>query len=185
MENLNIQLTEIVNQDQTGLEWVYNVSLLKTDENNITKNITMPVAVDSDNGKFLKSLVEETWNYVPSARDPLSQAKAQKLNSINKEYKQIEESGWDSGFGFFLGISANDVAFLTGAYILAKEASFLNLPLPTIIAMDNNPVTFANFEHMTQVMLQYGNARAEISSRFAAKRKAVELATSVEEVKAI
>lgn len=185
MENLNIQLTEIVNQDQTGLEWVYNVSLLKTDENNITKSITMPVSLDSENAKFLKSLVEETWNYVPSARDPLSQAKAQKLNSINKEYKAVEEIGWDSGSGFFLGITANDVAFLTGAFTLAKEASALNLPLPTIIAMDNSPVSFANFEHMTQVMLQYGNARAEISARFAAKRKAVESATTVEEVKAI
>ncbi len=185
MESLNIQLTEIVNESQTGLEWVYNVNLIKIDENNITKNVIMPVTLDSETGKFLKSLVYEAWNYVPNIRDPLLQAKAQKLNEINKEYKKLEETGWDSGFGFFLGISANDVALLTGAYTLAKEAAALNLPLPTIIAMDNSPISFANLEHMTQIMLQYGNARAEIASSFAAKRKAVEAATTIDEVKAI
>ena len=89
MESLNIQLTEIVNESQTGLEWVYNVNLIKIDENNITKNIIMPVSLDSENGKFLKALVSEAWNYVPNIRDPLLQAKAQKLNEINKEYKKL------------------------------------------------------------------------------------------------
>ena len=89
MESLNIQLTEIGNESQTGLEWVYNVNLIKIDENNITKNIIMPVSLDSENGKFLKALVSEAWNYVPNIRDPLLQAKAQKLNEINKEYKKL------------------------------------------------------------------------------------------------
>ena len=77
------------------------------------------------------------------------------------------------------------MALLVGAFNLAREAAALNLPLPLIIAKDNSSVQFATLAEMTILMLRYGQARSQLSSDFAAKRKAVEIASTMEEVQAI
>ena len=115
----------------------------------------------------------------------LTEAKRIKLLEIEDSWKKLESAGWDSGAKFNLGITSSDVALLVGVYVLAKEASALGLPIPSIIAIDNSSVQFATLEEMTTLMLRYGAARAEMSSSFALKRKAVEEATTVEEVNAI
>jgi len=112
----------------------------------------------------------------------LEQAKSNKLQNIEQEWRSLEILGWDSGQGFLLGITPSDVALLVGVYILAKEASALGLPIPAIIAKNNSSVQFATFAEMTTLLLRYGAARAEMSSTFALKRKAVEAATTLEEV---
>jgi len=66
--------------------------------------------------------------------------------------------------------------------IMVEEDSALGLPIPAIIAKDNSSVQFATFAEMTTLLLRYGAARAEMSSTFALKRKAVEAATTLEEV---
>lgn len=58
----------------------------------------------------------------------------------------------------------------------------LNLPLPQIIALDNTAISFNSIDEMVQLLLQYGSARAQLSSVFANRRKAVEDATTIEEV---
>ena len=116
---------------------------------------------------------------------PLKKAKQDKLKLIDLEYLETEKNGWDSGLGYSLGIAANDVALLTGAYALAKEADVLGLPLPKFIAMNNNVISFNSLSEMTQLLLRYGDARANLASTFANRRKAVENATSIEELNSI
>jgi hypothetical protein len=119
------------------------------------------------------------------ARILLAEAKRIKLLEIEDAWQKLESAGWDSGAKFNLGITPSDVALLVGVYVLAKEASTLGLPIPSIIAKDNSSIQFATFTDMTTLLLRYGAARAELSSTFALKRKAVEAATTLEEVNAV
>jgi hypothetical protein len=68
---------------------------------------------------------------------------------------------------------------------LAKEAAALGLPLPSLISTTNTTVSFNNIQEMTNLLLQYGQARSALADAFAAKRKAVADATTVEEVNAV
>lgn len=115
----------------------------------------------------------------------LAEAKRIKLLDIEDAWQKLESAGWDSGAKFNLGITPSDVALLVGVYVLAKEASTLGLPIPSIIAKDNSSIQFATLAEMTTLLLRYGAARAELSSTFAFKRKAVEAATTIEEVAAV
>lgn len=112
----------------------------------------------------------------------LAEAKRIKLLDIENTWQKLESAGWDSGAKFNLGITPSDVALLVGVYVLAKEASTLGLPIPSIIAKDNSSIQFVTLDEMTNLLLRYGAARAEMSSTFALKRKAVEAATTLEEV---
>lgn len=116
---------------------------------------------------------------------PLEKKKLEKLAKIDVEWNQTIAQGWNSNQGFTLGLSANDVALISGVFALAKEAAALNLPLPQIIALDNTAISFNSINEMIQLLLQYGSARAQLSSVFASRRKAVENATSIEEVNGV
>jgi hypothetical protein len=186
MESLSIILTQKVNVALNILEDVYNVSLTKTNSEGVTRNVNIPIELSSDDGIFIKSLVAKAWDYIPNAApDPLSQAKATKLQLINSQWTALEKTGWDSGEGFNLGITASDVALLVGVFSLAKEAVIMNLPIPSIIAMNNSVVNFSTIDEMTLLLLRYGAARSQMSEDFAAKRRAVEAATNIEEVESI
>ena len=131
----------------------------------------------------LPQAVDGAWMLKYSLVDiSLEQAKSNKLGNIEQEWRSLEILGWDSGAKFNLGITPSDVALLVGVYVLAKEASALGLPIPSIIAKDNSSVQFVTLNEMTTLLLRYGAARAELSSTFALKRKAVEAATTLEEV---
>lgn len=117
------------------------------------------------------------------AKFPLEEKKLQKLEKIEKEWKQLEITGWDSGQGH-LGLSASDVALLSGAFALAKEAAALGLPIPPIITKEDNQINFASIQEMTALLLQYGAARSLMSAEFAARRRAVANAATLTEVEA-
>lgn len=186
MESLSIILTQKVNLNTNTLQDVYNVTLCKTTIDGTTKNINMPVELDTADGVFLKSLVSKVWDYIPDAEpDALSQAKARKLQEINSQWTALEKSGWDSGQGFNLGTTASDVALLVGVFSLAKEAAAMGLAVPSIIAMNNSVVNFETISEMTILLLRYGAARSQMSEDFAAKRRAVESATTIEELELI
>ena len=183
MESLNIILTNRINNSGIETEDVYNINLIKTDENGVTKNITMPVLPSSEIGMFISSLSNQVWNFIPSAEpDALSQAKAWSLQNINNEWLALEKTGWDSGQGYYLGITPSDVALIVGVFSLAKEAAALSLELPNLISMANTPISFTTIEEMTMLLLQYGQARSNMASSFAARRKAVADATTIEEL---
>lgn len=167
-------------------EDIYNLTLDKKNEFNLTKNVTMPVPVSSEIGNYLTSIINQVDNYIPEADgDSLAQAKTYKLLKINNDWIKLEQTGWDSGQGFSLGITSADVALLVGAYTLAKEAVASSLPVPSIIAMNNSVVNFNDISEMTLLLLRYGAARSQMSDDFAAKRRAVNEATTIEEVEAI
>jgi hypothetical protein len=161
----------------------YQFTLMATDENNVSKNIKMPIDLNSPEGLLITNLINQAWDYIPDAEpDELSQAKARKLQSINNEWLILEKTGWDSGQGYYLGITPSDVALLVGVFSLAKEAAALGLELPHLISMANTPISFSTIQEMTLLLLQYGQARSNMASSFAARRKAVADATTIEEL---
>jgi len=183
MESLSIILTQKVNVDLNILEDFYSVSLSKINDEGVTRNVNIPIELSSDDGIFIKSLVAKAWDYIPDAApDELSQAKARKIQAINNEWLTLEKTGWDSGQGYYLGITPSDVALLVGVFSLAKEAAALGLELPNLISMANTPISFATIQEMTLLLLQYGQARSNMASSFAARRKAVSDATTIEQV---
>ena len=165
----------------------YLFTLMATDENNVSKTIKMPIALSSDEGVFVNNLINQAWNYIPDAEpDALSQAKARKLQSINNEWLNLERIGWDTGLPQgHLGITPNDVALISGAFALAKEAANLGLPIPSLVTLENNELSFNTITEMLQLMLLYGQSRSQMSMEIASKRKAVENALTIEEVEAI
>jgi len=155
----------------------YNVFLVNETAQPAFNSKTQKVILDEPeyrNGQYY-----QTWQVVSQT---LEEAKNLANNRINSEWFQIESQGWDSGQGFSLGITPSDVALLVGVFSLAKEAAALGLPLPHLISMNNNPIVFNTIQEMTMLLLQYGQARATLASEFAEKRKAVENATTVEEL---
>jgi len=173
----HISLNAIVSDDN------YQFTLMATDENNVSKNIKMPIDLNSPEGLLITNLINQAWDYIPDAEpDELSQAKARKIQAINNEWLTLEKTGWDSGQGYYLGITPSDVALLVGVFCLAKEAAALGLELPHLISMANTPISFTSIQEMTLLLLQYGQARSNMASSFAARRKAVADATTIEEV---
>ena len=154
--------------------------------NNLTHYVEQDSPIKIQDGKY-----KQAWKliarYTPQeeARVLLANAKQEKLNQIQGEYSLAEKDGWNSGQGFSLGTSPNDIALLAGVFALAKEASALGMPIPSIISLENKQIDFNNIQEMTSLMLQYGAARAQVSKDFAARRRAVEAARTVEEVQAI
>ena len=181
MLHLGIFKTQRLVADQ--YEDIYNLTLDQKDESNVVKNSTMPVPLSSDLGAYLTYLINQVSNYIPDAApDELSQAKARRIQAINNEWLILEKKGWDSGQGYHLGITPSDVALIVGVFSLAKEAAALGLELPHLISMANTPISFTTIQEMTTLLLQYGQARSNMASSFAARRKAVSDATTIEQV---
>jgi hypothetical protein len=164
----------------------YSVALNAVDDSNISKTIRMPISIGSEDGALISSLINRAWDYIPDAApDELSQAKARKLQELNSEWATVEKTGWDSGQGYHLGITPSDVALIVGVFSLAREASAMGLPLPGLISMENNTIEFETIQDMTVLLMYYGKARSDMANAFAARRKAVENATMIEEVAAV
>jgi len=131
----------------------------------------------------LPQIVDGVWRLNYSLVDiSLEQAKFNQLQNIEQEWRSLEILGWDSGQGYHLGITPSDVALLVGVFSLAKEAAALGLELPHLISMANTPISFTSIQEMTLLLLQYGQARSNMASSFAARRKAVADATTIEEL---
>lgn len=80
--------------------------------------------------------------------------------------------GFASAGGIRLGISTDDVALLTGNYVLAKEAAALSLPVPAIIDRDGVPHEL-DIEDLTALMLEYGQHRAALSAEYAQRKATI------------
>ena len=156
-----------------GVEYVIveYVPYENTDPNNQVVYDELPQAVDGV-WKLNYSLVNIS----------LEQAKFNKLQNIEQEWRSLEILGWDSGQGYYLGITPSDVALIVGVFSLAKEAAALGLELPHLISMANTPIVFTTIQEMTMLLLQYGQARSNMASSFAARRKAVSDAITIEQV---
>jgi len=77
-------------------------------------------------------------------------------------------AGYETSYGWRLGWQPDDVALLTGLYVLANRAAELGADQPCVVtdmAGERHTLTFAEFE---TVMLSYGAARAAASAGGAA-----------------
>jgi hypothetical protein len=145
-----------------------------------------------DNGEiidigYLESITEEQELQIAAvlADWPVMRAKNDKLREIDAAWQATVATGWATPYGWKLGIAAQDVTLLTGAFILAKEAAAMGLP-DTVAIIDTDGATHSlALTELTQLMLMYGQARSEFSGIDAARREAVKTATSVEAVQAI
>lgn len=77
------------------------------------------------------------------------------------------EAGYETAGGWRLGWQADDVALLTGLYVLGQRAEELGVVQPIVVTDTDgvgHSMTFAEFDGL---MLGYGAARAAISSNLA------------------
>jgi hypothetical protein len=75
-----------------------------------------------------------------------------------------------------MGLKTEDITLLTGNFVMAQQAVALGLPLPPVIDMNGLAHFFANIEELTQVMLAYGQHRANLAMFYAARKAEVEAA---------
>ena len=113
---------------------------------------------------------------------PLEKTKLEKLEEVDEEWNTILEAGWETPYGWSLGIDVSDVALLNGNFVLAKEAAGMGITDPVFVVDTTGESHAFNLADLTALMLQYGQARAVLSSQDAAKRVAIKNATTIEEL---
>jgi hypothetical protein len=116
---------------------------------------------------------------------PLDKAKLEKINLLDESWKVKLKTGWQTPDGYRLGIDISDVALLSGAFTLAKEASLIGMNDPvSIVDLEGNSHPLS-LQQLTVLMLQYGQARATMSNSYATIKKFILESQSEEEVEAI
>lgn len=116
---------------------------------------------------------------------PLEKAKLEKLEDIDQAWQTTLDSGWTTPYGWKMGITTQDVALLNGNFTLAKEAATLGITDPVFVIDTDGESHEFNLQDLTMLMLQYGQARAALSSQDAAKRKAIKNSTTIEELNSL
>ena len=113
---------------------------------------------------------------------PLEKTKLEKLEKVDQEWEEVLEAGWTTPYGWSLGIDISDVALLNGNFVLAKEAASLGMTNPVFVVDTTGESHEFNLTDLTMLMLQYGQARAVLSSQDAAKRTTINNANTIEEL---
>jgi hypothetical protein len=113
---------------------------------------------------------------------PLDQIKLSKIELLNEKWGALINQGWETSYGWFLGLTNQDVTLLTGAFLLAKEAANLGvLDDTTIIDTDGLSHTIS-INDLTILMIQYGQYRSTLSAYYANKKNEIEQASTIEQV---
>jgi hypothetical protein len=113
---------------------------------------------------------------------PLEKAKLEKLEEVDEEWETILKTGWETSYGWSLGIDISDVALLNGNFVLAKEAAGMGITDPVFVVSTTGESHAFNLTDLTMLMLQYGQARATLSSQDSAKRTAIKNCTTIEQL---
>jgi hypothetical protein len=116
---------------------------------------------------------------------PLEQDKLKKIQELDILWSETVKSGWTTQAGYKLGIDIQDITLLTGAFILAKEANNIGLTDPSYIVDTEGNSHALSLLEFTQLMLQYGQARATLSNSYAALKQSINESTTPEELNAI
>jgi hypothetical protein len=116
---------------------------------------------------------------------PLDKAKLEKLQQLDKLWNQTVKTGWTTQAGYKLGIDIQDITLLTGAFTLAKEANNIGLTDPSYIVDTEGNSHGLSLLEFTQLMLQYGQARATLSNSYAVLKQSINGSTTLEELNAI
>jgi hypothetical protein len=163
--------------------------ILISELHELINNIT-PIHGVADNGDgsyrvdYIEQPNSEQLDAINSiiASWPLESTKLIKLEQLDKEWELVLQNGWTTPYGWKLGLSTQDIALLNGNFTLAKEAASMGITDPVFIIDTDGESHEFNLQDLTMLMLQYGQARATLSSQDAAKRKAIKNATTIEEL---
>jgi hypothetical protein len=113
---------------------------------------------------------------------PLTLSKILKIEELDKDWFNTLNVGWLTPYGWRLGLTNNDVTLLTGVFVLAKEAKALGINDPvSVIDTTGSPRTLS-FEDLTLLMLQYGNFRSQLSSKYASIKSQIKNLNSIIEI---
>jgi hypothetical protein len=136
---------------------------------------------------FVEPPTEEQQSQVNAivAGWPLEKAKLEKLEQLNIDWQTTLKAGWTSPAGWKLGIDISDVTLLTGAFMLAKETQAMGLDVPVTITDMTGAAHNLNLAELTGLMLAYGQARAALSATDAARRRAINDTTTLEELETL
>lgn len=116
---------------------------------------------------------------------PLEKAKIHKLKQLDDIWNNSLSSGFTTNYGWKLGLKNSDVTLLTGAFLLAKEASNLNISQQATV-MDTDGVSRTlSIEDLTSLMLAYGQYRTFLSEDYANKKNLINQALSEQELQNI
>ena len=120
-----------------------------------------------------------------STEPDLESIRQLKLLDAEKKWFEDSQNGWQTPYGWNLGVQVDDVALLSANFMLAKEASSMGFSDPTFIVDTAGVSHEFNLQDLTVLMLQYGQARAVMSSANANLREQIISATTVEELESI
>ena len=90
--------------------------------------------------------------------------------AVDQWFADEQAKGYETEYGWKLGLRDSDVALLTGNYVLAKEAAALNLPLPPVIDQDGAAHAMESLADLTALMLAYGQHRSQLSAEYASRK---------------
>jgi hypothetical protein len=113
---------------------------------------------------------------------PLTRAKLNKVKEIEAWWTSLSKIGWETPYGWNLGLATEDVALLNGIFTLTKEATSLGINDEVfIIDTQGNSHAF-NLQDLTMLMLQYGQARSVFSQLYAQRMRDTKEALSIDEL---
>lgn len=104
------------------------------------------------------------------------------VDQVDKETRHAEADAWfaeqvaagfESSDGIKLGLTDADVTLLTGNFVLAKEASAMELDIPPVFDTDGKAWELT-IQELTALMLEYGQHRAALSAEYTLRKNNVE-----------
>lgn len=126
------------------------------------------------------------WSY---QQPDFDEAKADKLRTLKAWWAAHEAAGvTPAGASFALGITPGDVGLLNGAFTLARTAVALEAKTPadTFPIIDRaGGVQWLTLAQMTDLLLAYGEARAQLSAAYALYLAAIQAAVTHGDLAAI
>ncbi|MEX0598521.1 MAG: hypothetical protein WD512_18710 [Candidatus Paceibacterota bacterium] len=108
-----------------------------------------------------------------------------KLEKLDKSWENTLSAGWTTSYGWQLGLNIQDITLLTGAFMLAKEANSLGINTPSYIVDADGVSHEIDLTNLTNLMLQYGQARSLLSQEYANKKSLIKEASSIPELDSI
>lgn len=167
-------IQDIIHEKINSIVPIYGISF---NDESITKvSYVNPDQVTEEQLSQINNIIE-SW--------PLEKAKLEKLELVDTEWTATLANGWSTPYGWKLGLDIQDVALLNGNFTLAKEAANLGITDPVFVIDTDGEAHEFSLQDLTMLMLQYGQARAALSSQDAAKRKEIKETTTIEELNTI
>lgn len=163
------------------------LNILHNKLNEITNIISVEQATDNN---FIiqyedpSSITPEQQNQINTILNswPLEILKINKIQQLDNKWTSDINNGFETPYGWKLGLSNNDVTLLTGAFLLGKEASNMNLSQSTTI-IDNDGISHTiPINDLTVLMLQYGQYRTQLSTIYSETKTLIEQATSSQDL---